>query len=81
MSKNDSDSTPATGAVMSFGAAPGILGVVGAIAGAVILTWFRPDALMAPGMNPWFYTLGGAAFGAGAGWLLGLIAGMGWLGE
>lgn len=66
---------------MTFGGAPAVLGVAGAIAGAIALTWFRPEAFATLELGSWFYALAGAVFGAGTGWLTGLIGAMGWLGE
>ncbi len=59
--------------VMKFGPAPTLFGVLGAIGGGVAV-------FVLQGPTP-AGIVGGVVFGLGIGWLVGLIAAMGWLGE
>lgn len=80
MSNSTSD-LPA-GTVMTFGRAPRILGVVGALVGAAAVLVFQIDiGFGPPSIRPATALLAGLVFGAGTGWLTGLIGSMGWLGE
>ena len=80
MSDEPKDTESGRGRVMRFGPAPNVLGVVGAIIGGVAVAVFQARA-GSPPSGQLFDILGGVVFGFGIGWLTGLIAAMGWLGE